>query len=150
MATITIVNDFFEDLGDEVHNLSSDTLALAFSNTAPASEGSDPTGDGNGVLANVTQISYTNYTDDLATDRRLENVSWALSSGTATLDFDDFVVTASGGALADFRYVYVYNDTATGDPLIAVIDEGSAVSLADGNSYTVTINASGLLTIAAA
>lgn len=152
MPTITIVNDFYEDLGNGVHDLSSDSIRLAFSNTAPASESSNPTASGNGVLANVTQISYTNFSDDLTSDRVLENVTWTESSGTATLNFDDFTVTASGGALASFRYIYVYNDTPTSpaDAIIAVIDEESTVTLADGSNYAVTINASGLLTLAAA
>ncbi len=152
MPTITIVNDFYEDIGNGVHDLSSDSIRLAFSNTAPASESSNPTASGNGVLANVTQISYTNFSDDLTSDRVLENVTWTESSGTATLNFDDFTVTASGGALASFRYIYVYNDTPTSpaDAIIAVIDEESTVTLADGSNYAVTINASGLLTLAAA
>lgn len=152
MPTITIVNDFYEDIGNGVHNLSSDSIRLAFSNTAPASESSNPTSSGNGVIANVTQISYTNFSDDLTSDRVLENVTWTESGGTATLNFDDFTVTASGGALASFRYIYVYNDTPTSpaDAIIAVIDEESTVTLADGSSYAVTINASGLLTLAAA
>lgn len=150
MPTITVAADFYEDLGDGVHNLSSNTLQLAFSNTAPASESSNPTAAGNGILANVTQISYTNYSDNLTTDRVLQSVTWSLSGATATLDFADFTVTASGGALATFRYIYVFNQTAANDPIIAVIDQGSAVSLADGSSYAVTINASGLLSIAAA
>lgn len=148
MATFTKVNDFVEDLGNAVHNFSSHNIAIALSNTAPGSESSDPTADGNGVLSNVTQVAYTNYSDDLTTDRRLESVTWALSSGTATLDCGDFTITASGGALPDFRYVYIYNDSAASDQLIGVQDEGSAVSLADGQSHAITINASGILSIA--
>lgn len=147
MATFVKVNDFVHDLGQEVHNLGSDSIRIALSNTAPASESPNPTADGNGVLANVTQISYANYTDDLATDRVLESVTWTLSSGTATLDAGDFTITASGGAIADWRYAYIYNDTATGDALIGVQDEGETISLSDGQSHAITINASGLLSI---
>jgi len=152
MPTITIVNDFYEDLGNGVHDLSSDSIRIALSNTAPASESSNPTSSGNGVIANVTQISYTNFTDDLTTDRVLQSVTWTEASGTATLDFANFTITASGGALASFRYIYVYNDTptSTAEAIIAGIDEGSTVTLADGSDYAVTINASGLLTLAAA
>ncbi len=136
MAAFTKINDFVEDLGNAVHNFGSHTLKVALSNTTPASETSNPTADGNGVLANVTEISYTNYSDDMATDRVCENVGWVLSSGTATLGADDIVITASGGAVATFRYVYIYNDTAVGDPLIGVWDYGSGLTLSSGDSVT--------------
>lgn len=141
MATITVVNDFYEDVLNGVHNLSSNVLQVALSNTAPASEVPDPTADGNGVLANVTQVAYTNYTDDLTTDRVLEGVAVVLTSGTAVLDANDFTITASGGALATFQYVYLFNQTATNDELIAVWDHGSAISLANGESVDVDFGA---------
>lgn len=147
MATFVKINDFVEDLGNGVHNLSSDSIRIALSNTAPASESSNPTADGNGVLSNVTQIAYTNYSDDLTSDRVLDSVTWSLSSGTVTLDAADFTITASGGAIADWRYAYIYNDTATSDELIGIQDEGETISLSDGQSHAITINASGLLSL---
>ena len=152
MPTITIVNDFFEDILNGVHDLSSDSIRIALSNTAPASESSNPTASGNGVLANVTQISYTNYADNLTTDRVLQSVTVTETGGTATLDCADFTISASGGALASFRYIYIYNDTPTSpaDAILAVVDEESTITLADGSDYAVTINASGILSIASA
>ena len=147
MATFTKINDWLEYLANDA-DLNSDTFAVALSNTAPASETPNPTTDNNGILANVTQISYTNYTDDLTSDRVVESVTSAQSSGTLTFDGGDFVITASGGALADFRYVYLYDDTVTGDPLVAVWDHGSTVSLSDGDSANINVNASGFFTIA--
>jgi len=143
MVAFTKINDFVEDLIDGVHNLGSDSIRIALSNTAPGSESSDPTADGNGVLANVTEISYSNYSDDLTVDRVLEGVATVLSSGTATFDANDFTITASGGAIATFRYVYVWNDTPTSpaDPLIGVWDNGSAIDLADGESITIDFGA---------
>jgi len=57
--------------------------------------------------------------------------------------------TASGGSIGPFRYVVLYNDTQTSpaDPLIAWWDYGSAVTLADGESFVVDFAAS-VLTIA--
>jgi hypothetical protein len=145
MATFTKINDFTEDLGDGVHNLSSDQLVIALSNTAPGSEPSDPTADGNGVLANVTgEIAYTNLSS-----RNLTTTSWSTSSGTAKLILADLVLTASGGSVEDFRYVYIYNDTATSDNLIGLYDNGSTVSMSDGNTYTIDFDASGgVITVA--
>lgn len=150
MATGSKIADFPEALAEKVHNLASDTIMVALSNTAPSSEASNPTATGNGVLANVTQISYTNYSDDLTVDRTLESVTSDESGGTWTFDAADFVITASGGTLATFRYIYVYNDTPTSpaDPLIGVWDHGSAISLSSGQTATISFNASGLVTIA--
>ena len=147
MATFTKVPDFLESLAEKVHNLSSDTLMIALSNTAPGSESSNPLSSGNGVLANVTQVSYTNYSDDMTVDRTLENVTSDEASGTYTLNADDIVITASGGALASFRYVYLYNDTAASDPLIGVWDHGSSITLDSSEAATVAWNASGILTL---
>ena len=59
MATFNKINDFVKNA---VHNmdLESDQIAIALSNTAPSSESSDPSADGNGILGNVTQVSYSN------------------------------------------------------------------------------------------
>jgi len=137
MATITVVNDFSEDLANGVHNLSSDTLQIALSNTDPTTEPNNPIADGNGVLANVTQIAYTNYTDDLTVDRVLEGVAVDLASGVATLDANDFTITASGGSIADFQFVYLFNQDATNDELIAVWDQGSPIALTNGDSLLI-------------
>lgn len=149
MATFSKIPDFLEGINEGEHNLASDTLQIALSNTAPGSEASDPTATGNGVLANVTEVSYTNYSDDMGTDRVLENISSDEASGTYTLDADDIVITASGGALADFQYIYLFNQTATtpDDQLIGVWDHGSAISLASGESATIAWNASGIFTL---
>jgi len=147
MATeFTKINDFVEHTAEKVHNLSSDQLAVALSNTAPASETNNPTADGNGVLANVTQISYTNLSS-----RNITISSSAQTSGTYKLVLSDLTLTASGGSVGPFRYIYVYNDTPTSpaDPLIAVYDYGSSLTLNDGDSLTIDFDGSaGFLTIA--
>lgn len=144
MASFTKVNDFVEAVAEKKHNLGSDTLTIALSNTAPASETSDPTADGNGVLSNVTQIAYTNLSS-----RVITTSASAQTSGTYKLTLTDLVLTASGGAVATFRYVYIYNDTATNDDLIGLYDYGSGVTLADGDTFTIDFDATnGVLTIA--
>lgn len=135
MATFTIVNDFVEAVAEKKHNLGSDTLTVALSNTAPASESSDPTADGNGVLANVTQISYTNLSA-----RTITTSSSSQTSGVYKLVLTDLVMTASG-SVGPFRYVYIYNDTASNDELIGVLDYGSAVTMASGETFTLDFSA---------
>jgi hypothetical protein len=148
MATFTKVNDFLDNFAD-VMDMNNDTFRIALSNTAPASETSNPLNDGNGVLANVTEIAYANYSDNLTVDRQLEGVTSAQVSGTYKFDFGDFTITASGGSIADFRYIYVYDDTPTSpaDPIVAVWDIGSTISLGNGDSLAITVSGSGAFTI---
>lgn len=132
MAAFVKLNGFVEHLAEKVHNLGSDTLTLALSNTAPGSEGTPPTGATSAcVLANVTQVAYT-----YCSTRVVTVSSSAQTSGTYDLVTTDLILTASGGAIGPFRYVYVYNDTATNDELIGYWDYGSAVTVNDGETFT--------------
>jgi len=148
--TYTKANDWILNAMNGTVDIDGDTFRIALSNTAPASEASNPLNDGNGVLANVTQISYTNYSDTLTVDRQLQGITSTRSSGVYTLDSTvDFTITASGGTLATFRYIYLYDDTSTApaDPIVCVWDYGSPVALASGDSLALSFNASGILTI---
>ena len=143
MASFNKINDFVENAVEGM-NLGSDTLIVALSNTAPGSETNDPTTDGYGVLANVTQISYTNLSS-----RTLQSVTSAQASGTYKLSANDLTLTASGGSVAAFRYIYIYNDTVTSpaDPLIGYYDYGAELTLNDGDTFTIDIGTNGILTL---
>lgn len=145
MATFNKVNDF---VVNAVHNmdLESDQIVVALSNTAPASETSDPSADGNGILGNVTEIAYTNLSS-----RNVTTSSSTQTSGTYKLVLADITLTSSGGSTGPFRYVYIYNDTVAtpADPLIGYYDYGSSLTLNDGDSLTVDFSAAnGVLQIA--
>ena len=145
MATFTKLNGFVEHLAEKVHNLGADQLTIALSNTAPGSESTPPTGaTANCVLANVTQVSYTN-----CSTRNISTVSSAQTSGTYKLTLTDLTLTASGGSVGPFRYVYIYNDTATNDELIGYYDYTSSITLASGESLLINFDdAAGVLTLA--
>lgn len=149
MVLFVKIPDLFEALAEFELNLATDSIRIALSNTAPASEVSNPLLSGNGILANVTQIAYTNYTDDLAVDRVLEGVTSNEAAGVYTFDANNVVITASGGALATFRYIYVYDFTATtpASPLLCLIDNEAGITLASGESVTIAWNALGIFTI---
>ena len=134
MATFNKFNSFVEALAEGVHDLGADTLTIALTNSAPAAA--------NTVLANITEISYSNISS-----RVLTSVTSAQTGGTYTLDAADLVLTASG-TVPTFRYVALYNDTATSDELIGYYDYGSAVDLLNGETFTITFDASGILTLA--
>lgn len=145
MATFTKLNGFVEHLAEKVHNLGADQLVIALSNTAPGSESTPPTGATTTcILANVTQVSYTN-----CSTRNITTTSSAQTAGTYKLTLTDLTLTASGGSVGAFRYVYIYNDTATSDELIGYYDYGSSITLASGESLLINFDdAAGVLTIA--
>lgn len=136
MATYQKFQPFVEALAEKVHNLGSDQLVIALTNSAP--NVTDAT------LSQLTQIDYTNLST-----RNLTTSSSAQTSGLYKLVVADLVLTASG-AVGPFRYVVVYNDTAASDNLIAFADYGSSISLADGETFTIDFDGSnGLLNIGA-
>jgi hypothetical protein len=127
LATYTKFNQFVEDLAHKVHDLSADQLVIALTAAANAPVA------GNSVLADLTEIAYTN----LSTRNITTNTS-GQTGGVYELNLTDLVLTASG-AVATFRYVVVYNDTpvSPADPLIAFYDHGSDVTLADTETYSI-------------
>ena len=147
MATFNKLNGFAEHVAEGVHNLGSNQLVVALSNTAPGSESTPPTGATTDcVLANVTQVAYTNLST-----RNITTSASAQTSGTYKLTLTDLVLTSSGGSTGPFRYVYIYNDTPTSpaDPLIGYYDYGSSITLNNGETLTIDFDGTnGVLTLA--
>jgi len=136
MATFNKFNAFVEALAEKVHNLGSDQLKLALTNTAPTSAGA--------ILTDITEITYTNLST-----RNLAVGSSAQTSGTYKLTITDLVLTASGGSVGPFRYVVLYNSTPASGNLIGWYDYGSSITLADTETLTVDFDGTnGVLTIA--
>lgn len=132
MATYNKFNQTVEDWLEGVYTASTDqfTVALCAAANAPVAT--------NSVLANLTEISYTNLSS-----RNLTTSSSGQTSGTFTQLFSDLVLTASG-AVATFRYVVIYNNTPTSpaDPLLCWYDYGSDLTLASGETLTLDFTTS--------
>jgi len=146
MATFEKINDFVEHLAEGAHDLDTHQLTVALSNTNPTGEGSNPKSDGNGLLANVTQISYT-----YCSSRDITLTSSSQTGGTYKLVLTDLTLTASGGAVGPFQWVYIYNSgtAVLTNPLICVYDYGSALTLNDGEQLNIDFDATnGLFQIA--
>lgn len=132
------LNAFVEAVAEKKHDLGSDTLTLALCSAANAPVATDA------VLADLTTIAYTNLST-----RVLAQSGSVQASGTYKLTIADLVLSASGGDVAAFRYVLIYNDTATSDELIGYYDYGVDLVLEDGESLTVDFDgANGVLTLA--
>jgi hypothetical protein len=141
-ATFTFFRQFKENLGKGVHNFTSDatctlTAALMTNANAPVNT--------NETLSNLTTIAYTNLSSRVFT-----SVGFEHTAGTAPLLAGDLVLTASGGAVATFRWIAIYDDdpTSPADPLIGYLDYGSDLTLADTQTLTIDLGASGFFTLA--
>ncbi len=137
MASFNKFNSFAEAVYEKVHNLGSDTIKVALTNSAPVNT--------NTQLSNITQIANGNgYTTGGTT---ATTSSSAQSSGTYKLVLADVVFTATG-SMGPFRYAVLYNDTATNKELIGWYDYGSAITLANvGETFTVDFDpTNGVLT----
>ena len=133
MVSPTKINGFTENLAEGVNNLGSDQLVIALSNIDPTTDGVQAS-TAAAVLATVTEAAYT-----FLSSRNLTTSTSAQTSGTYDLILNDLVLTSTGGSTGPFRYVYVYNDTPTSpaNPLINVYDNGSSVTLLDGETFTI-------------
>lgn len=126
MASFNKFQPFVEALAEKVHNLGSDQIVVALCAAANAPVAA------NGVLSDLTQISYTNLSS-----RNVTTVSSSQTGGVYKLILQDLTLSASGGSVATFRYVVLYNDTAASDNLIGWYDYGSDLTLASGESLTI-------------
>jgi hypothetical protein len=136
MASFVKFYPFVENLAEKVFNLGSDQLKIALTNSAPAQT--------NNQLSDITEISYTN-----CSSRNVTTSSSAQSSGTYKLVCADLTLTASGGTVGPFRYVVLYDDTATNKELIAYWDYASSITLNDTETFLIDFDGSnGVLQIA--
>jgi hypothetical protein len=122
MATYNKFNAWAETMVEGA-NLGSDQFVIALTDSAPSAT--------NSVLADITQISYTNLSS-----RNVTTTSASQTGGTFTLVLADLVMTASG-SVGPFRYVVLYDDTVAGDPLVGWWDYGSSITMANTETFTV-------------
>ena len=106
-------------------------------------------------LANLTnQVATANgYTQaDGAAGGKVLAVTSANAAGTITIDGDNPVWTASGGPITA-RFAVIIDGTHASNQAIAVclLDTAPAdVTATDGNTLTITMNASGIFTLSGA
>lgn len=141
MATFNKFEIFSENLAKGVHNFDAagNTLNIYLSNAAPNAATHQVKATGPAEIA--TGNGYTGPID-------VEN-SVSRTGGTTSVVGVDKTVNATG-AVSQFRYVVLYNDTPAAtptDPLIGWWDYGSAVDLTNGDSFTVDFGTS-MFTIA--
>lgn len=142
MASFVKFQPFVENLAEKAFNLGSDTLKVALTNTAPVNTQGvfDP---GTNHPPPAAANGYTSGGNSVTIS------SSSQSSGTYKLVLADTTFTASGGSIGPFRYVILYDDTASNGELIGYWDYGSSITLLTSETLTVDFDASaGVLTIA--
>lgn len=140
MASAVKFNLGVDYLAKGALDLNSDTIKIFLSNTAPtvshstySQESGNEISSGNGYTTGGAAVS---------------GVGASNSSGTESIAGDAVEWTASGGTIGPFRYLIVYDDTASGDPLLWYFDYGSSLTLNSGDSFTATPTGDVLATIA--
>lgn len=132
MATYVKFQQTVEDWMEGVYTASTDQFTVALTTNANLPVVT------NSVLADITEISYTNLSS-----RNLTTSTSSQTTGTFTQLFADLVLTASG-AVATFRHVVIYNNTPTSpaNPLLCMYDYGSDLTLASGETLTLDFTTS--------
>lgn len=126
MADPVIFQSFVAELGKGTHDMVNDSFKLLLTNSAPSASSDTEKSD-------ITEISAGNgYTSG---GIALTVTSWSQSGGVAKWVLADATLTASGGAISEFQYAVIYNDSAANDELVLYIPAPSAVNIADGNTY---------------
>ncbi len=131
MANFHKFDEFVADVANKVHNLSSDVCKVMLTDVVPVA--------GNAVKADITEIAAGNgYTAG--------GNSAAVVSSTQVAGLYKLILTSPAtwtavvGAMATFRYAVLYNSTPVAGPLIGWWDYGSEVSLALGETFTVSMD----------
>lgn len=131
MAVYNKFDDFVEQLVRKKHDLdaAADIVKIFLTNEQPLATDT--------VKLDMVEIAagngYTAGGDDVTN-------SLTVVTGTVTLVAVDVIFTASGGTIGPFQFVVAYNDSliaAPVDGLISWWDRGAALTLQDGESFTV-------------
>jgi hypothetical protein len=130
MAAFNKFNDFVEQLAKGVHqcHAAGHLFKVFLTNELPLAADTIKTD-----MAEITAGNgYTAGGEDAQNDL-------SETGGTASVTGVDITWTAAGGTIGPFQYAVLYNDSATSplDALIGWWDYGSALTLNDGEQFTV-------------
>ncbi len=133
MAAFNKFNCFVEDMAEEVHNLGSDTLKIALTNTAPVATQTvfepvtlhPPPAAANGYTTGGSAVTIT---------------ASSQTAGLYKLVGNDVVFTATAGGIGPLRYAILYNDSSAADSLIGWWDYASSITLLDTETLTVDLD----------
>ena len=133
MPAFNKFNDFSEQLIRGVHDWDAHTFKVALTNTAPAATQ---------TTWNTTDHPAPAAANGYTAGGTATTISISETTGTTTVSGTQVVFTATAGGIGPFRYVILYNDTATSpaDAAVGWWDYGSSITLADTETFTVKFN----------
>lgn len=133
-ATYNKFQDFSEQLIRGVHDWDLHVFKVALTNTAPTATQTSF----DSTTAHPAPVAANGYT----AGGTATTISISETGGLTTVQGTQVVFTAAGGQLGPFRYVILYNDTATSPSKapIAWWDYGSSITLNDTETFTVQFN----------
>lgn len=140
------------DLGNKIHDLDGDDwrMGIVTTSTVPSVSTAAPHWGGTGTTNfSSTQVTTgTAYTGPVV----LTAESWTVNSTGATMDFADISISQdAGGGFSNGAYGIIYNNSDANKRAIGYIELSAAGSLSNvGGSITITMNASGTLSLSQA
>lgn len=124
MAQVVAFTSFLRDLGEEKHDLSSDTFKARLLNVAVDTAwdtwsdcSANEIANGNGYTTGGITLTVT---------------SWSVTAGAVRWLVDSPEWTSSSSGMASYRSLVIVNDTAPNDELVLYIDYGFGRSVPVG------------------
>jgi len=149
VGDVTLFNQFSVDLGDKLHNLSTDNIKMGIVGVTvtPTTATADPRW-GAGGTTNFLAQEVSPVTGNYATGGPELTVTisdpWSEPvAGTVELDLDDVSIAQHANNPTGAYWGILYNDTDAGKRCIGFIELGTAVDLSAG-LFTIAWHANGI------
>lgn len=143
---VTLMQDFLDDLGKQIHDLDADTIKLGLITTSTTPDTTDADacwGAGGSTNYSTNEVTpggnYSAGGPDIS-------ATWGEAAGVGTFDSADVSISQHASNPTNARWAIIYNDTATNKDVIGFVDLGAAVDLSLGD-FSLTIDSSGFFTI---
>ena len=139
---ILLFDEWVREMGEEIHDWSSDTIKLGLiDNTTPPTQ-ADATPRWADYVANEVGTGGGYPANGIT----LTSVTWTEAAGVGTLDAANVQLSQNASGFTDAYWGILYNDTAASDQAIGFVELGGPVSEVAG-PVNINWNGSGILTI---
>lgn len=144
---VVLFNEFKEDVGQKIHNLSTDTfkLGLVTNGVTPAASTVDPRWSAGGST-NLSSSQVTPGGNYVTGGPTLTSSTWSETAGVAAFDAADVSIAANASNPNNARWGIIYNDTSAGKEAVAFVDLGGVTDLTAG-AFSITWSASGIFAL---